>query len=182
MTNMDRRSSWTDEQTNTCVNLWLEGLSSSLIAARTGISRNAIIGKMHRLGLAKGTPGQAKFQINGAKQKRPGPPRKPRLSSLTGFATLDGHIGPRFAMPVSQPDDRARVSLADLEPHHCRFIPGEPSDGYCGLDRVPGSSYCAGHLQRCYVAVQRTRQMAAHDRVSGQDAVAAAAEEFLVPA
>lgn len=175
--------SWTDEKTNTCVTLWLEGLSSSLIAARTGISRNAIIGKMHRLGLAKGTPGQAKFQVNGAKVARqPGPPRKPRLSQRSGLAAVNGPIAPQYPMPIRRADDKARVSLAELEPHHCRFIPGEPKDGFCGLPKVPGSSYCADHLHRCHVAVDRTRQMAAHERVSGQETVAAAAEEFLVPA
>lgn len=179
---MSGKETWTDEQTNTCVNLWLEGLSSSLIAARTGISRNAIIGKMHRLGLAKGTPGQAKFQINGPQERRPGRPRKPRLSPLTGLSTVDGPIAPQYPMPVRRADDKARVTIADLEPHHCRFIPGEPSEGFCGLPHVPGSSYCADHLHRCHVAVDRTRQMAAHERVSGQETVAAAAEEFLVPA
>jgi len=172
---------WTAETTHTCVELWLEGHSSSLIASRMGISRNAVIGKMHRMGLSKGTPGQSRIQINRKPGPRPSRPKKPRMSPITGLARLDYSADP-LPMPAPRADDIARVSFVELEPHHCRFIPGEPSQGYCGLDRVPGSSYCAGHLQRCYVPVTRTKQMAAHDRVSGQETVAAAAKEFLVPA
>jgi GcrA cell cycle regulator len=183
---MSGTPSWTQEATDLCKQYWIDGMSASLIASRMGISRNAVIGKMHRLGLTKCGPRRAKMrpkQLLAIQNTLPlGRPRKPKISPFTGLPVIEDGIGPRFAMPVPQADDKARVSLADLEPHHCRFIPGEPSDGYCGLDRVPGSSYCAGHLQRCYVAVQRTRQMAAHDRVSGQETVAAAAEEFLVPA
>lgn len=172
---------WTSETTQTCVELWLEGHSSALIASRMGISRNAIIGKMHRLGLSKGTPGQARFQINRKPGPRPSRPKKPRLSPKTGLLRLD-YTGPMCAQPVAQPDDVARVTFEQLESHHCRYIPGEPTSGYCGLTNVPGHSYCAGHLQRCYTAADVTRSIAAHDKIAGGTTSAATAQEFLEPA
>lgn len=175
MTNTDRRSTWTQEASDICKQYWIDGMSAQLIGARMGISRNAVIGRMHRLGLTKMGPRRAN-------QLKPGRPRKPRLSSLTGLPAVNGHYAPLYPMPVPQVDDIARVAFEDLEPHHCRFIPHEPKDGYCGLERVPGSSYCAAHLHRCYVPVRVTGQMAAHDRVTGQDTVAATAQEFLEPA
>lgn len=45
---------WTDERVDTLKSLWTEGLSASQIARvlGEGVTRNAVIGKVHRLGLA----------------------------------------------------------------------------------------------------------------------------------
>ena len=52
---------WTDERVEALRRLWGEGLSASQIAKQLGdVSRNAVIGKVHRLGLegrVKGTEG-----------------------------------------------------------------------------------------------------------------------------
>jgi GcrA cell cycle regulator len=172
---------WTDETTQTCVELWLEGHSSALIASKMGISRNAVIGKMHRMGLSKGTPGQSRIQINRKPGPRPSRPKKPRISPFTGLARLDYSADP-VPLPAPRADDIARVSFDQLEPHHCRYIPGEPTSGYCGLTAVPGHSYCAGHLQRCYTVADVTRSIAAHDKIAGGTTSAATAQEFLEPA
>ena len=45
--------SWTDDRVATLTKLWNDGLSASIIAQRIGeVTRNAVIGKVHRLGLA----------------------------------------------------------------------------------------------------------------------------------
>ncbi len=45
--------SWNDERVETLKNFWQEGLSASQIAGRLGgVTRNAVIGKVHRLGLS----------------------------------------------------------------------------------------------------------------------------------
>jgi len=64
---------WTDERVETLKKLWADGLSASQIAAELGgITRNAVIGKVHRLGLA----GRAKSPSSAASR-----PRKPRAHS-----------------------------------------------------------------------------------------------------
>src|SRR3954453_18214202 len=47
---------WTEERIELLTKLWSEGLSASQIAAELGgdVSRNAVLGKAHRLGLAQG--------------------------------------------------------------------------------------------------------------------------------
>eukprot|EP01037_Dinobryon_pediforme_P021064 gene21064-21834_t len=66
---------WTDERVDLLRKLWGEGLSASQIAAElTGVTRNAVIGKVHRLGLS----GRAKAPVPGAQRPkkvatRPGP-------------------------------------------------------------------------------------------------------------
>src|ERR1700751_5457955 len=63
---------WTDERVETLKKLWTDGLSASQIAAELGgITRNAVIGKVHRLGLS----GRAKSPSSSAPR-----PRKARFS------------------------------------------------------------------------------------------------------
>ncbi|MEL6435380.1 MAG: GcrA family cell cycle regulator [Pseudomonadota bacterium] len=60
--------SWTDERVETLKKLWADGLSASQIAAKLGgVSRNAVIGKVHRLKLA---PRAKSTKQNGPKVKR----------------------------------------------------------------------------------------------------------------
>lgn len=50
--------SWTDERVETLKRMWAEGQSASQIAKELGgVTRNAVIGKVHRLGLSNRVPG-----------------------------------------------------------------------------------------------------------------------------
>jgi GcrA cell cycle regulator len=139
------KSNWTDERVALLKELWPQGFSASVIAAKIGgVSRNGVIGKVHRLGMAQKR--QAGYR----------PARKgPRKAVLAPVRMWHPNIArtepPQEPTPIPPPaaDDIARVQFDQLEPHHCRFVPGEPKDGFCGLDKVPGTSYCAGHLARC---------------------------------
>lgn len=69
--------SWTDERVARLAKLWAEGLSASQIAADLGgVTRNAVIGKVHRLGLS----GRAKP----AGKSNSGPRRKPAARAASG--------------------------------------------------------------------------------------------------
>ena len=62
---------WTDERVETLKKLWTDGLSASQIAAELGgITRNAVIGKVHRLGLS----GRAKSPVLGGAAAAQGAP------------------------------------------------------------------------------------------------------------
>ena len=65
--------SWTDERVELLKKLWSEGLSASQIAAQLGgVTRNAVIGKVHRLSLS----GRAKPASSSPR------PRKVRTATL----------------------------------------------------------------------------------------------------
>src|SRR5690348_2830003 len=69
---------WTDERVEQLKKLWADGLSASQIAAELGgITRNAVIGKVHRLGLS----GRTKAPSSNAPR-----PRKPRASHMLRVA------------------------------------------------------------------------------------------------
>ena len=64
--------SWTDERVSRLAKLWADGLSASQIAAELGgMTRNAVIGKVHRLGLSRSRKASRKVQRCHASQNRP---------------------------------------------------------------------------------------------------------------
>lgn len=118
---------WTDKRIDTLKKLWLEGLSASQIAARLGegVTRNAVIGKAHRLDLAA-RPSPVKAE-----------PAKPAAK-------------PARAAPAEKPQ---RVTLLKLTERMCKWPighPGEPEFHFCGRRSQPGQPYCAHHASMAY--------------------------------
>jgi GcrA cell cycle regulator len=112
---------WTEEFVAELKRQWADGLSCSVIARNlgNGISRNAVIGKVVRLGL---------------------PPRLVPTRTLT--------LRPRKRKMAHQPCVPGSVPLVDLTPTACRFPMGDPQDesfGFCGCTQQEGSSYCPDH-------------------------------------
>ena len=74
---------WTDERVELLKKLWMEGLSASQIAAvlGEGVTRNAVIGKVHRLKLSgRAKPASAAPRV----RSTPRPTRRPGLSGSSG--------------------------------------------------------------------------------------------------
>lgn len=154
---------WTEDRVEMLKAGWIAGLSCSQIAQRIGgITRNAVIGKLHRLGLSGRSPKlprAARIQrrmANNAKRTR----LAMRLSNvdLLNAARIRSGLKPKnfltdiyVQQPAPRPDDIARVaSVTDLEDRHCKYPVGEPTQGFCGITREPGSPYCVGHHQLCF--------------------------------
>ena len=91
MTFLDQKRSdlqtWTDERVELLKKLWGDGLSASVIAGELGgITRNAVIGKVHRLGLS----GRAKSPSSAAAR-----PRKARAQAALAHASRVAALDPR---------------------------------------------------------------------------------------
>jgi GcrA cell cycle regulator len=85
---------WTDERVEKLKKLWSEGLSASQIAAQLGgVSRNAVIGKVHRLNL----PGRAKAGGTATTARAPkrntSAPRAPNYASRIATRTVTRQQG-----------------------------------------------------------------------------------------
>lgn len=166
---------WTAERVALLRKLWAEGLSASQIAKQLGgVTRNAVIGKVHRLGMAgRATPSRP--------AKRPvrvrAMPSMPRLLTQAGVYVISNErIGDRdVAITASLSEHQAAIARsAELEPlmvgggaavlvHRlndstCKFPIGEPGDsafGFCGRVTVGASCYCADHAKLCYPPTNR---------------------------
>jgi GcrA cell cycle regulator len=142
---------WTDERVEQLKNLWTEGLSASQIArALGGVTRNAVIGKVHRLGLAgRATPARSD---------------RPRLPSVPKMATRTYMPPP----PVVEEDpvtfeDGGHVTVLTINDRMCRWPIGDPSENefhFCGHKPKAGSPYCEAHARKAY----QPQQMRSRDK------------------
>lgn len=158
--------SWTDERVEELEKLWLEGLSASQIARIIGgVTRNAVIGKVHRIGLAGRAQrsrsrdflgGMAKptRDIRKMTKARLAPPQRPSRTERVkpGIRDILRDLPSEPPPPVDTMP--AQVSFNGLEAHHCRAIVAEhlPFDAdrkiYCGERKEPGKVYCPCHVRR----------------------------------
>jgi GcrA cell cycle regulator len=163
--------SWTDERVETLKKLWAEGLSASQIAGRIGgVSRNAVIGKVHRLGLSGRATTSRIRTLRPRARVVAFPNRAPVVQYRTqGNAALKALLVAEpdpepfvmapvpveeFALPQAQ-----RVELLQLKDGMCRWPIGDPQDDnfrFCGC-RTGGGTYCEHHARIAYQPVQRRR-------------------------
>jgi GcrA cell cycle regulator len=135
---------WTPERVATLERLWTDGLSASEIAARfPGITRNAVLGKLHRLGrLGGGRP------TTSTKSRKVKPPPAPRVRRPKPSPTA-----PLRPLPVAMPSWPGEVATVEaLRPWHCRWPIGDPQEpgfAFCGR-RVATRPYCGDHRAVAY--------------------------------
>ncbi|MDI3470282.1 MAG: GcrA cell cycle regulator [Pseudolabrys sp.] len=145
---------WTDERVELLKKLWADGLSASQIAAELGgITRNAVIGKVHRLGLS----GRAKSPSTSTPR-----PRKPRASNhmlrvsrgaIRGNTALayDYAVEPEpELMEIPMEQRKTLLQLSEVTCHWPVGDPGSPDFFFCGGDASDGSPYCSFHSRVAY--------------------------------
>ncbi|HWZ07673.1 MAG TPA: GcrA family cell cycle regulator, partial [Bradyrhizobium sp.] len=161
MTHRATVATWTPErveQLRTCV---VNGLTCSQIAAEIGVTRNAIIGKIHRLGLkplrSPGTPA------------RTCPPRAapPSFSQRKLLRLMFAEAPSLAAEQANEPagvESTQRCSLLELAVGKCRWPVADPVGDhtgavfvFCGNEAVRGFSYCVGHARMAYRLPARQR-------------------------
>ena len=170
--------SWTDERVELLKKLWTEGLSASQIAGRlgSGVTRNAVIGKVHRLNLSG--------RVQQQRGTQPRAPRKQREPSLRRVRTA-WHAEPRHgrqqcaeaddagrsarpppALPEPQPlrlvdlPQDGRVTILHLSDKTCKWPIGDPGSEefcFCGHGPRDGSPYCEYHARLAYQPLQDRR-------------------------
>ena len=155
--NATSNATWTPERVEQLRNCVVSGLTCSQIAAEIGVTRNAVIGKIHRLGLSPGRPAAA--------PARSCPPRagQPRFSPRRRLLRLISAEAPGLAGDAIEPvpiDSTQRCSLVDLGQDKCRWPVGDPCTAdfaFCGNEAIRGFSYCAGHARMAYRVPARRR-------------------------
>ncbi len=148
-------SLWSAADTETLRRLWDEGHSARVIGSKVGYSRNAVIGKAHRLGLAKHLttmPGERKKPK--AKPYNPGAFRKSRAKPPELRVARVKPVRPQEVPPPAA----RMVSLMELRPNDCKWPIGDPAQegfGFCGARQFASFPYCQHHVALAYVPVAR---------------------------
>ncbi len=148
---------WSVAQINELVRLWGEGHSARVVGQRLERSRNAVIGKVHRLGLAKRLSTAGERKKPGRKKGNPGAFRKSRAKPPELHVV---RIKPIRAREVPPPEARM-ISLLDLGARDCRWPighPGEPGFAFCGARAFATFSYCEHHVALAYTPAKARGQ------------------------
>jgi GcrA cell cycle regulator len=142
-------ATWTPERIAQLRSFVDSGLTCSQIAAEIGVTRNAVIGKIHRLGLSPGRPAAQPTRSCAARARRPRLP-SPRQMLRLVYAGAPG-IAEGAASEVI--DSAQRCSLLELTQNTCRWPvsdPGAADFSFCGNDAHRGFPYCAAHARMAY--------------------------------
>jgi GcrA cell cycle regulator len=177
---------WSEDMIARLRGLWDEGHSTAEIGRRMGVSKNAIIGKAHRLSLP-GRPSPIRPDRPPGMPRRRSTPRRitgPTLPPLTaGPVAAEGKADlprPReIGTTVSREADRAGAAFVGEMAARPRPLsvprlggrqltccwpigePGTPSFHFCDAPALPGKPYCDDHAQIAYVRVRERRDDAA---------------------
>lgn len=138
--------SWSDERVDILKKLWGEGKTAAEIAKQLGegVTRNAVIGKAHRLKLSSRL---SPIQQNTKKKKVDSAPRP---------------VVRRTPQPKMPAFEGKKVSMAELTEKMCRWPSGDPQSedfSFCGCDIVEGIPYCSTHAQLAYQVTSRAKKL-----------------------
>jgi GcrA cell cycle regulator len=141
---------WTDERLELLKGHFAAGLTCRQIAAEIGVSRNAVIGKLSRLGLTRDKPPGGEPRAKRPRERRGR--SVPRLqyemlrevydeAAFTGAPVVSEH----------------RCSLFELGKEHCRWPVNSEAEefSFCGNTPLAGMPYCQGHTRLAYRSLAR---------------------------
>ena len=157
---------WTDEIIDRLRALWAEGVSTAEIGRRLGVSKNAVVGKAHRLSLdarpspiRRGAPGDAPKRSTVRRVVGP---------TLPTMAPAAVERGPVIAAPPPVASPPPALRAVQRAPGGrlvaCCWPIGEPgtrSFRFCDGESLPGKPYCGAHAALAYVKVRDRREEAA---------------------
>jgi GcrA cell cycle regulator len=143
---------WNDERVEQLKKMWSEGLSASQIASKMGgVTRNAVIGKVHRLGLSgRAAPAKPQRGCNFGRsdEEMDGFEHEPAPKAIIAE--------PEFIAPLVL-DTGDRTTVATLKNNMCRWPIGDPARDdfhFCGQGTPAGKSYCAYHAHLAFQPAQ----------------------------
>lgn len=143
----EKKMAWTDKMVEDLRQMWLEGLTANEIAKKLGVSKNSIVGKVHRLCLTA----------------RPSPIKKKEDLSVEDDVIIEdtgdvveeiSEAGDAEIDIADNHEEALGIKLVHLDSHTCRWPLGDPRDenfGFCGKKVRAGQTYCDEHSAMAYV-------------------------------
>lgn len=172
MNKTENRDGWTDERVELLKRGFADGLSASLNAKQIGgVSRNAVIGKLHRLGLRRPEPAKpATF--------KPYPQRKAEVARR---GEAPGRIAYGASkQPKQQYQERPQAASGPIDSPNAKvwterhrfqcayIVEGAGADAVSCCNKT-GGAYCAGHTAIMYAPTEKRRDSSACNSFGGGD-------------
>ena len=144
---------WTEDRVETLKKLWGEGLTASQIAERfEGVSRNAVIGKLHRVGAPPRLAPVAARPIQ-AKPVQTRPVRRAPTEAAQIPSEDPVFAADLVGVPAIMIEEPGLATTITLQAHMCKWPIGDPAENgftFCGQSANKGRPYCARHAGAAY--------------------------------
>ncbi|MBQ8870944.1 MAG: global cell cycle regulator GcrA-like protein [Alphaproteobacteria bacterium] len=142
---------WTEEMIDGLKQMWKEGLTTNEIAKRLGVSKNSIVGKVHRLNLkARPSPIKKKEEITATEVTE----TKEEVVKQSNTPIKKITVASVNILTTKKTKKDSCLKLTDLDNHTCRWPIGDPKDDnfcFCGKTIRSGQTYCEEHAAIAYV-------------------------------
>lgn len=152
---------WTDERVSELSRLWELGYSASAIGRMLGVSKNAVVGKAHRMRL-ESRPSPIRRDHRAPVRRRVPMPARPLVPRTVAVSMPASAPAPRLAIPrVAAPRLAVR---RDGKGPNCLWPHGDPGESdfhFCGEPAIDGKPYCPDHCARAYITRTRADDQAA---------------------
>lgn len=151
---------WSEERSEKAARLFVTGISSDEIAEELGCTRNAVIGKMNRMGIVSpNKPGQRRGEPAKKRAAKPATTR-PNMQTINARAARTQDQPPTLPVERHIPrqyvaHEATRKTLQGLADSDCRWPcgdPGHPDFWFCGAPMGSARPYCNQHARIAYRA------------------------------
>ncbi|MBL4747510.1 MAG: GcrA cell cycle regulator [Magnetovibrio sp.] len=146
---------WTADRIKILIAHWEEGLPTSEIGRRLGVTKNSVVGKVHRLGLKK--------RQSPIRQSAAGTAQPKKVKAKAKEIVITNHktapvipAAPKVVRPAGNV-----IRLEELTNSMCCWPEGEPGTAgfyFCGEPSIADKPYCAPHCARAYVKVSKDKK------------------------
>ena len=135
--------SWNDSNVARLKELWDQGLPTAQIGKLLGFTKNAVVGKAHRIGLERRPSPIRRTAVKPDRKKA----RSPIIPKLNFEATKEETKQQTFQPAVKNP-------FTSNTKRGCEWPEGHPDESdfkFCGKDRFEDKPYCLDHCAVAYV-------------------------------
>ena len=154
---------WTEDKVSQLRELWDQGLPTSQIGRILSFTKNAVVGKAHRIGLER-RPSPIKRSIMKPDRKKARAPLMPNLSiSLKSDNNFEQKNKSNYYDPTNSSENYVKKNnlVVNNKSLGCEWPNGHPNEidfNYCGEEKVEGKPYCIKHCEQAYIFPEKTKK------------------------
>ena len=146
---------WTDEAVEELKKMWDKGMTTGQIAKALNVTKNSIIGKVHRLCLtARPSPIKKSSDKPEKKATTPKQAKEVKKETTKSVSKKETSVVAETEKKVAPVVEETNIPLVKLDNHTCRWPMGDPRDEdfcFCGKRIKTGQTYCEEHAAVAYV-------------------------------